>query len=454
MISKTVNRKYINLVLFIIGATYWYFFYFKGLSPIAHADWVKEQVYLDTIRFSITNRLVPWAWESSFYHGATLFMANPETIFTPDILLLPYISNNHFFYLHHLIFYTISFYLLNRIAHRWQLTMPAYLLIYLLFNFNGYITSHLSEGHFQWIGYYLIPAVLYFLYNSYHQTTISRSDLLAGMALGVLFVNGSFHIAIWLSLFALFLFIFDRRTWLKLVVIIIVGYFIGLFRVLPALFYFPAASTKGLQSGYTNISLILDALTQLRGYGYGVSTIMGWWEYNLYIGFTGFFLLTVGLILFFKRTIKNNYINLHWSGAVLLMLLLSLGNTWGILSTLQLPFGSIERVSSRFIVIPFLILIMIASCTISEYTKNFNNKYLTALFYILLIFIGIDLFYQLLNWSISASEIPSGGVKPIPHIGIVDTVGSDYKLVVLSTWIFSLCAMATSLYWLKSISKK
>ena len=452
--QKLIDRGLVSFTLFLIGAGYWYFFYFRGASAIAHADWVKEQVYLDTIRTSIETLRVPWAWASAFYHGVTLFMANPETVLTPDVFVLPFLSNNHFFYLHHLIFYAFGCWLVHRIAKEWQLTFPAYLLLYLLFNFNGYISSHMSEGHYQFVGYYLIPGVLYFLYKSQLNSTICRSDMLAGVLLGVLFANGSFHLAIWLSIFIGFLFLFDKRVRLKLVLVLVVGYALGAFRIVPALLYFPSITSKGLQSGYTDISLLLDSLTQLRGPGFGASTLLGWWEYSLYVGFTGLFLLVFGFGLYVRTALKDNRVNQQWAIALALVFLLSLGNTWGILSTFQLPFGSIERTSSRFIVIPFLVCVLVATCAISDYLKRMDSTPRLIFFYILLGFIAIDLFYQLLNWSVAASEMPSGGAKPIPKIEIVDSVSLQYKYIVSLAWAFSGLAFVASSLYLRSLSTK
>jgi len=454
VIQKLVDRGLVSITLFLIGAGYWYFFYFRGASAIAHADWVKEQVYLDTIRTSIETLRIPWAWASAFYHSVTLFMANPETVLTPDVFLLPFFSNNHFFYVHHLIFYGIGFWMVRRIAKEWQLTLPAYLLLYLLFNFNGYISSHMSEGHYQFVGYYLIPGVLYFLYKSNLDSAICRSDMIAGLLLGVLFANGSFHLAIWLSIFIGFLFVFDKRVRFKLILVLVVGYALGACRIVPALLYFPSISSKGLQSGYTDISLLLDSLTQLRGPGFGAATLLGWWEYSLYVGFTGLFLLIFGLGLFCRTALKDKRCNQQWAIALALMFLLSLGNTWGILATLQLPFGSIERTSSRFIVIPFLVCVMVATCAISNYLKRVDSRQLFIFFYILLGFIAIDLFYQLLNWSVAASELPSGGTKPIPKIEIVENVSLQYKYIVSLAWVFSGLAFVASCLYLKSLSTK
>ncbi len=417
---------------------------------MAHGDWIKEQVYLNTLRLSLEQFLIPWSWEKSFYHSA-LFMANPEVVFTPDVLLLRVLSNNQFFYLHHCLFYAVGFFSLHRIASTLKLRPSVYLLIYLLFNFNGYITSHISEGHFQWTGYYLMPGFLFFLYESSRYQVVNRNDVLAGGVLGLLFANGSFHMAIWLSLFATLLFVFNRRSWLKFATVMVIGYGIGAFRIVPALIYFSPASTKGMQSGYTDFSLLLNALTQLRGHGYGATTLSGWWEYSLYIGFTGLLLLTAGFLLYLYSDLKYKQLKQPWVLAATVIFLLSLGNTWGILSTLQLPFGSIERLSTRFIIIPFLLSVVVSGYALNQLLEHLNDKTINLFFCILVSFVGIDLFYQLLNWSLIATELASGGAQEIPIINVTGIVPAHYKWVISIVWSLSGLAVLSSYFYVKRL---
>jgi hypothetical protein len=204
---------------------------------------------------------------------------------------------------------------------------------------------------------------------------------------------------------------------------------------MPALAYFSTAPTAGMQSGYADVSLLLNAFTQLRAHGFGANTTQGWWEYSLYVGFTGFFLLVVGVARYLLIESKHNRLNYRWVFAAVLMFLLSLGNTWGILATFQLPFGSIERLSSRFIAIPFLLSV--------------RRQKAEIFLYVLVMFVGIDLFYQLLNWSLIATELASGGPKDIPTMALADTAVAGYKLTVTLAWLLSAVAAATSYLYLR-----
>src|ERR1039457_2683421 len=89
--------KKINFFALLIGISYWVVFFKKGLPLIASQDWVKEQVYLNTLRSAIEYGVMPWRWSNAFYHDVYEFMANPHVSFFPDFLILPFVSNSWYF---------------------------------------------------------------------------------------------------------------------------------------------------------------------------------------------------------------------------------------------------------------------------------------------------------------------------------------------------------------------
>jgi hypothetical protein len=439
-------KRMTPICLFMVGILYWYLFYFRGLPSITHGDWAKEQVYLNTIRFALDGGIIPWVWANTFYHGIVLFMANPEVCFTPDVLLVYFLSNKAFFYVHHCLLYTIGFYGLSKIKVCLQLKEGAFLFLFLLFNFNGLITSHISEGHIQWAGYYFIPLFLYCLSMSYDREKISQFDLAIGLILGALFANGSLHIAVYVALFMFLLYAFDTKFWPKLFVSLMVGFGTGAFRIIPSLIYTKPESNAGTQSGYPDISVLLQAFTQLRGYGFGTTTVVGWWEYSLYIGFSAFFLLITAIFFYTKKHYKPHH--LPWVIATLLMFLLSLGNVWSIFPAFQVPLANIERMSVRFIIMPLVICIILAAYCVNKFLleQASSNKRVNYFFYILLFFIATDLFYQLLNWSLITVELASGGPKLIPEIRLSQSVPINYQRVIYMSWAVTGVALIFSTY--------
>jgi len=49
------------------------------------------------------------------------------------------------------------------IRHRYRLGLAPFTLLFLLFNFNGFITSHLAVGHSMWFGYFLLSFAALFI---------------------------------------------------------------------------------------------------------------------------------------------------------------------------------------------------------------------------------------------------------------------------------------------------
>ncbi|HBG96485.1 MAG TPA: hypothetical protein DDY14_14470, partial [Chromatiaceae bacterium] len=88
------------LLLFLTGIAHWVGFFNGGELALTAYDWIKEDAYLDTLRAAQVNAEIPWRWNTAFYHDTRDFLANPETILTPDILLLRWLPNGLFILLH------------------------------------------------------------------------------------------------------------------------------------------------------------------------------------------------------------------------------------------------------------------------------------------------------------------------------------------------------------------
>ena len=107
--KKPFFSLHVLLVLFFFGALYWVVFLGAGNFFFGFGDWVKEDAYLNTLRFSIENAELPWLWNEVFYHSSNKFLANPEIVLTPDIFLLKWISNSWFVIIHIILFYALGF---------------------------------------------------------------------------------------------------------------------------------------------------------------------------------------------------------------------------------------------------------------------------------------------------------------------------------------------------------
>jgi hypothetical protein len=147
---------------------------------------------------------------------------------------------------------------------------------------------------------------------------------------------------------------------------ILVGGLLGAGRLLPATLAFP--QKRFFVSGYPDFGTVLDAFTSLRGHDFvhlgGMFGTLGWWEYDFYVGFIAFVSLVICFALALKR--RNAVCQRPLIAAAAVLLLLSLGDVYALVTKAPSPFAGVERVSSRFIVMPFMLFLIIATAGSDE----------------------------------------------------------------------------------------
>jgi hypothetical protein len=434
----------------LLGAIFWIWFFRGQIQTPSFHDWVKEYVYLDTLREAQTGSRIPFEWDAPFYHDTTKFLANPEVVMTPDIVALRWISSSSFILFHTLLLYAIGFAGSLSLARKLRAGVPEFVLFWLIFNFNGYAMSHLAIGHFQWTGYFLLPWFFSFASELSGKTTPKEAlppALKIGLVVGGLILNGSFHFAVWCCAWLLIMAIVNWRILVPALAAIAAGIGIGLGRLIPAAQYFPKAG--GFSSGYPNLAVLLQALvvpkvvnTPLIG---GKYDVLGWWEYDLYMGFAALLLLLAAAgYLLVRRSVKRQ---LPMIVAALVFALASYGDLY--FSVSRLPLASIERVSARFLVMTFMTLLLLAVAGLADFRREHQSAGLLVEL-IAGIVIALELGYHALMWRIATMRtIWELEIPPARHI--VPSADTTYVATVQWSWVASLVSVITVaalLWWL------
>ena len=434
------------IILYMIGIAHWVGFFDAGDVSLIAYDWIMQSTYINTLRMAQTNGLIPWRLSDTYYYHTQNFLANPEIILTPDIVLLRWIPNGIFVMIHVMLFYSAGFFGSLLISRKQKSSFIAFLLFWLVFNFNGYLTAHLAVGHFTWTGYFLLPFFFIilsrFVTDSQNAFSVDITSALAmAMLLGLLFLNGSFHIAVWCSMFMVIALLWRWAMFSNVVTSITIGILLGVGRLLPAVLFLP--HDRGFISGYPSFGFVLDALTSLRmhnfvesGAGLGILT---WWEYDLYIGFIAFSILAIYFTLALKRSKLTHQLPLFAAASIIL--LLSLGNVYALVTTLPIPFAGIERVSSRFIVMPFMLFLITAMIGIDESFRSWpKNSKIVAL--IALPFIARDLVLHSFFWRVEFIEHSFQNIEiPETVISLAPISDQVYVLSVYVGWSISLISL-------------
>lgn len=436
-------QKFLYIVLFLAGIAHWIFFFNAGNLSLTAYDWLKEDAYLTILRLAQLNSSIPWNWSDGFFHGTDKFLANPEVVLTPDIILLRWISSGSFIVLHTVLLYTIGFVGSLSLAKKQNASFFAFSFFWLLFNFNGYLTAHLAIGHFQWTGYFLLPYffILLFRFAEKSQSAVSfdrTAALSMALLFGVLFLNGSLHIAVWCFLFMLLAVLLRWAMLLNVLVSITVGFALGLGRLLPAAMWFPKKTI--FLSGYPTFGTFLDALTSLRLHNFGKIQGINWWEYDMFIGFFGLALLITLFIVAvkFKRLPTEPYIFI----AAGVLLLLALGNIYSFFTKFPLPFVSIERVASRFAIIPF-ILVLVATMSGIDQLLDLWKKHTKTLITLGMILAAGELIFHSYYWRVSYIEQSFQNIAK-PATTIVFHLDQAYFNSVYASYLISFVVLVVA----------
>lgn len=393
---------------------------------------------------------IPWGISPRFYHLVSEFIANPEVSLTPDVLLLAVLPNNGYFLTHTLIFYTFGFMGSLMLACRYKLSSLPFLFFCILFNLNGYISAHLTEGHIQWVGCFLIPFYFYWLSDiaSENQMVARSAALKLGLLLGVLFLNGSFHVAVWCLMFAGLSLIYKPQLLKPVALIFTVAGLLWACRLVPAAIYFSGAAGKEFVSGYPSFSILLDAFTYI--YNPGSPTTGGnfgqlrWHEYNFYIGYVGFAFLVVGLWVYLRNGLKA--IPLWWLASALIMFMFSMGDVFQLIPNSGLPFSTLERVASRFIVMPFFVALLAAAVGLNYLQDKYRRPVSIALLITIVPMLG-EFFQHARKWRIESYESVVG-THHIPTVSIIPLADGMLHWVVGVSWAISFGATLIVVIWL------
>lgn len=383
------------VVLYGLGLAHWTTFFNRGNIAFSHnEDWSKEFDYYVVLQEALRSRQLPYHM-SEDYQGTDKFLGLPETNLSPQILLLPHVDVGRFLWWNALLLYSIGFVGCLLIRSRYGLGVAPFAMLWLLFNFNGFITSHLAVGHSMWFGYFFLSfAVLYVL------EIVEEASLIAALKLAlVLFammLQGSLHLVVWVWMLVGLLVAFNPRAYWKPGALA-VGFsgVLSAFRVLPAAVTFAGRSDRGFWAGYPTLSEVLDGLVGLhdRNYppateGWTLSHIPGhhlrWWEYDMYVGWLGLAALVVfGIYYRFRAGPSLDRCRYRELDAPLLaMAFLSLNYLYAAVANLPIPLLNVEGVTSRFLIIPLLIVLVISAIRMQRILEGVR---LTAALAVLLI---------------------------------------------------------------------
>jgi hypothetical protein len=443
------------LLLYLLGLAHWTLFFNWGDIAFRHnEDWSKEHDYYVILQEALRTGRVPYRMTEE-YQETDRFLGLPETNLSPQILLLPWLDIGRFLWLNTLLLYSLGFAGCLLIRQRYRLGLAPFAMFFLLFSFNGFITSHLAVGHSMWGGYFLLPfAVLHVLEIVEEEASLVPALKLA-LVLFVLMLQGSFHIVIWVWMLLLLLVAFNPRYWKQGALVLAFSGWLSFFRLLPAAVTFGGRSARGFWAGYPTLTEVLDGFIGLhdRDYpaadgGWTLSHISGhhlrWWEYDMYVGLLGLAALIVfGIYCRFRDTPTLESCRYRALDAPLLVLtFLSLNYFYLFVANLPIPLLNAEGVTSRFLIIPVLMLLVISAIRMQRLLEGVK---MTPGLLVLLVGGLAQTAFSLAEhsfvWKIKPAEEPV-----VPTIQLLSDAPD--RVYVACIWVSAVVSLAGAAAWL------
>jgi hypothetical protein len=325
-------------------------------------DWPKEFRYYSVLRQAVVERRLPLFVSRPILSGRKL-LTIPELNCTPPVLLLGLVSIPRFVLLDTALSYAIGFAGLLVLRRRYGLELLPFALLFLLFFFNGHLVAHMAVGHSMWAAHFLLPFFVLGVLELLEGGRAGTPALLS-LVLFAMLLRGGVHLFAWCVLFLILLAVFNPRRARGAALALLGAGVLGMVRLAPAAFL--ARRWQGaFLSGFPSPGDLWRGLVSIRGPAEplrgGVFGQLAWWEYDTYVGPFGLLLL-LGLGVALARVpALREHAEKGLYGPMAVMAVLSLGDTYLLLNLLPLPLLGSERVGSRLLVLPLLMLATVAA---------------------------------------------------------------------------------------------
>jgi hypothetical protein len=406
--AKSLLAKWIVsiilVVLFAVGILHWGYFLNWFNNRFDMGDW---HIIIDPNLVFLSNALrsghLPLHGNSPLF-VPDRYLGRPDRPLSPQLLLLDFVNPATYVLINLWIFYALGFIGLLLIRRRYHLSLASFAALFLLFNFNGHITAHLAVGHMEWVGYFLLP---FFVLLVLRLLEGEKTDWgwVFGLAFTSLAINlqGAVHFFLYCMAFLLLLAIFRPCYWIPVIKAIIASLLLSMLRLLPLAIQYYAGGGVQFIYGFLSVSHMLDSFVVLHP-PYILNTPsgqIGGWEIDYYIGLIGFlFLIYFGVL---KNWVNEKKFRLLYY-PMLVMAFFSLADAYRPFFNSPIPFMDSQRAPSRFILIPFVFLIVLASLQLQKWIdehkyEGWMEKVAVAFG---MVFIGVDLFEHSRAWRLAS----------------------------------------------------
>jgi hypothetical protein len=439
--SERLDRAVLAMVLavlLLVGCVHWFVFFKAGHMRFSIDDWPDKFQLLSASREAVRTGRIP-------YHTSFLvaprgiptdrFLANPQTILSPQIVLLRWLEPGPFVAVNAVLMGAVGFLGCLLIRARYRLSLLPFAFFYLLFSFNGHVVSHLAVGHAEWFGYFFLPFFALCVLRLLEGGAGPAIRIGLPLVLFAIVLQGAFHIYLWCAGFVLLLAAFERRIAQLALTAVAWSLLLSAFRIIPAAMSGLSQDTgeRLFFAGYSTLAQFVSALISIRGWGFDPSSPnLGWWEYDLFISLLGLAAtIYFGIYLGLLRQASQPLLALRWPMTICALMSFNLFYPFNLLSEV-IGFVGPERVSSRFVIVPLLFALILAAVAMQGNIEMFRRSLAhTLLAVAALMEVGFELMMHSYAWWPRVLERKPTAELALPRsVYIIARPDPSYKFVL------------------------
>jgi hypothetical protein len=457
-LSKTGNYLVLGTA-YLTGMFQWVWLINFGNVHGRLIDWQMFYDFYKVTQDALIEKSIPY-FMPYFYKGTNQFLAIPATDLFPTIYFLKFLSVEDFFLAQMTVAYSLGFVGCLWLRKNYQWSLFTFVFFFLIFNLNGHIVSHLAVGHWLWISYFLFPFFVGWVLRLVEGDVSSLHGVRLFWVLFVMLLFGGLHPFVWSLLFLGVLCLFHKKYWRPVSIGVALAMVFSSYRIIPAAVTF-FGYAKPFQYGFPSISTLWKSLTDndfkvdVFDWSFMVTNELTWWETDHYISIAG-----LVVILYFgiwsrlkgeKKDDPYRILNIP----LLIFTLFSIGDIFGWITYLPIPLITVERVSTRFLIVPVLFLLVLATIWMQQFFERLRPSWSAlVLALIILLYEAFSLINHLFLWKEQTMgfmpdieiyrriEAPSDWAKSVEGY-YISTIQVSYMISLVSILAF----VGASLYF-------
>lgn len=405
-------------IVWLIGTylmgLYWFWIFFEhGSHTMEFHDWANITApRLQFLKTAIKEFQLPLhiSDPATFHDYTTRYLAVPDTLISPQAILLYWLPIQFFNLVNVWILYSLGFAGLLVLRRKLRLSLVPFTLLALLFNFNGNILAHYSVGHTSWGGYFLFPWFVWLIFRLLEGDRTWRWTLGMAALMSIIWLQGSYHQYVWLLMLLGLIGLLVPRTFWSVVRAGLFTFLLSAFRLLPAILSYGNYS-GGFDNGFPTLLAVWEYLVNMahlnenKFFQMGTGPYIGSWEMTTFVGLVGaLFLVYFGV---YRGLISRKAPARELALPLGALFLLCTGSFFDPVSRIPIPFFSGERITARMISV---VLVFVAIIACERYQRWLDESEPHKAFFaggslIAFSMVGMDLWLNMNVWRLSHSII-------------------------------------------------